>query len=297
MRVQPLLAMAIDVIEFTDPGCPWAYSASPALAALRWRYGDQLRWRMVTIGLTESAEQYERRGYTPARSAKGQRRFRRWGMPFSPHPKARVGATARMCRAIVATRLRSPELERDAFRALQFGQFTTPLVMEDDDAIRTQLDQVDGLDAEAVVAALDAPEVTEAYEADRAEARTAEGSPTHFQGKHAQTDGAVRYTAPSLVLTSDGTTLEAGGFQPLEAYDVVIANLDPTLSRRPPAPDAIDALRAFPSGLTTAEVVAIMTPDLGEPDVEAAEAQLIDHVAEGRTVRIAVGDDALWRTA
>jgi protein-disulfide isomerase-like protein with CxxC motif len=44
--------MPIDVIEFTDPGCPWAYSASPALAALQWRYGDQLEWRIVTIGLT-----------------------------------------------------------------------------------------------------------------------------------------------------------------------------------------------------------------------------------------------------
>jgi len=30
--------------------------------------------------------------------------------------------------------------------------------------------------------------------------------------------------------------LEAGGFQPVEAYDVVVANLDPTLSREA-APD------------------------------------------------------------
>ena len=32
--------MAISVTHFTDPGCPWAYSASPALAVLHWRYGD-----------------------------------------------------------------------------------------------------------------------------------------------------------------------------------------------------------------------------------------------------------------
>ncbi|MEA2377045.1 MAG: hypothetical protein QOD13_952, partial [Thermoleophilaceae bacterium] len=31
----------IDVTHFTDPGCPWAYSAWPAHTTLRWRYGDQ----------------------------------------------------------------------------------------------------------------------------------------------------------------------------------------------------------------------------------------------------------------
>src|SRR5688500_695827 len=52
----------IDVTHFTDPGCPWAYSASPALATLQWRYGDQLRWTLVTIGLAEDAELYAKRG-------------------------------------------------------------------------------------------------------------------------------------------------------------------------------------------------------------------------------------------
>jgi len=37
-------------------------------------------------------------------------------------------------------------------------------------------------------------------------------------------DGVVRYTAPSILFESaDGRRLEAGGFQPLEAYDVLIA--------------------------------------------------------------------------
>ncbi|UGS38407.1 DsbA family oxidoreductase [Capillimicrobium parvum] len=289
--------MTIELIEHTDPGCPWAYSASPALAVVRWRYGDQLDWRLVTIGLTESHEQYVKRGYTAAKSAKGQRRFERFGMPFAPQVKARPAATARMCRAIHAVRLQDPAREREAFRALQFAQFTTDLVMDLDDSLRTALSHVDGLDGEAVVAALDSPEVTEAYEADRAEARTAEGSPTHFQGKHATSDGPVRYTAPSLVFRSNGMQLEAGGFQPLEAYDVVIANLDPTLERRPVPEDPVEALAAFEYALTTAEVAAIMTPDLSVPDLVAIEGLLIDAVAEGRAARVQLGDDALWSVA
>src|SRR3954453_3025624 len=115
----------IDVIHFTDPGCPWAYSASPAHATLKWRYGEQLRWTLVMIGLTEDAGQYAARGYTPTLSAIGHRRFRRFGVPFQSTPKARLSATSPGCRAIVATRLMSPQLEEAALRALQLAQFTT----------------------------------------------------------------------------------------------------------------------------------------------------------------------------
>jgi 2-hydroxychromene-2-carboxylate isomerase len=291
--------MAIEITHFTDPGCPWAYSASPALAALDYRYGDQLSWRLVTIGLTESAQQYVDRGYTPARAVIGQRNFARFGMPFSHEIKASVAATARMCRAIVATRLAAPDLEYAAFRALQFGQFTTPLVMDDDASIRTVLGTVEGLDADAIVAALDSEAVTTAYEADRAEARTAEGGATHFQGKHAASDGPVRYTAPSLLLraTESGAGLEAGGFQSLPVYDMAIANLDRSLQRRPAPEDPLEAVAAFAYGLTTAEVTAIMTADLGVPDPVAVEAALIAHAGEGAVTRRPLGDDALWTAA
>ncbi|MGZ9034148.1 MAG: hypothetical protein ACXW25_07015 [Rhodospirillales bacterium] len=57
----------------------------------------------------------------------------------------------------------------------------------------------------------------------------------------------MRYTAPSLVFDGpDGQKLEAGGFQPIEAYDVVIANLDPTLERRPPANDPVESAERLP---------------------------------------------------
>jgi hypothetical protein len=262
---------------------------------LRWRFGDQLSWRLVTIGLTEQADQYLRRGYTPAGSARGYLRFRRRGMPFATQPRARVSATGLACRAIVAARMQDPGYEVATFRALQFAWFTTPLVLDDPDDLMVALERVEGLDADVVMAALDSPEVEEAYQADRALARTAEGSPTEAQGKATQTDGPVRYTAPSLIFELDGRKLEAGGFQPVEAYDVLLANLDPTLERRPPPEDPLDALEPFPYGLTTYEVAAIMTPNNGTPDPAAAEAALIDHVADGEVIREQLGDGALWR--
>src|ERR671915_609719 len=199
---------------------------------------------------------------------------------------------------IVVTRLAAPELEEAALRALQFTQFTTTGTLDDPDMLRSALATVDGLGAESVVARIDDPEVMEAYEADRAAARTAAGSPTEFQGRAANTDGAVRYTAPSLVFEAPGgRRLEAGGFQPIEAYDVVIANLDPTLERRPPADDPVEVLSAFPYALTTAEVAAVMTEHLGVPNPAAVEAALITATGEGHADRRPAGDGSLWALA
>jgi 2-hydroxychromene-2-carboxylate isomerase len=282
---------------FNDAGCPWGYSASPALRVLEWRYRDQLAWRLVLIGLTESASQYEARGYTTERAALSQLRFRRYGMPFSPSPKARVSATARGCRAVVAARILDPGSEWRAFRALTLANFTTPLVLDDDAQLADVLDSVRGLNGREIVAMLDTPEVSEAYERDRAEARTAAGSATELQGKSAASDGSVRYTAPSVLFERDGVRLQAGGFQPVEAYDVLVANLDPSLTREPAPPSPLPLLQYFPDGLTTQEVAALMTEGNDLPDRAGVEAGLIELVGSGDAVRRPLGDDALWLAA
>jgi 2-hydroxychromene-2-carboxylate isomerase len=260
-----------------------------------WRYGAAIDWRLVTIGLTESGAQYEQRGYTPARATRGYRAFRRYGMPIATEPRRRIAGTSRACRAIVATRLSDPANEYAAFRALQFGWFTTPLVLDEDAEIAHALERVPGLDLAAVVGAIDDPAIVEVYEADRAEARSAAGGPTEFQGKAANSDGAVRFTAPSVVFEAgDGRRLEAGGFQPVEAYDLAVANLDPTLERRAAPDDPLEALGTVPFGLTTQEVAAVMTRGNDAPDRAAAEDALIGLAAEGSVVRVPLADDALW---
>jgi 2-hydroxychromene-2-carboxylate isomerase len=289
---------AIEVTHFSDPGCPWAYSATPAMTVLRWRYGGQLHWRLVTIGLAEEGSSYEQRGYTAARMAAGNLRFRRLGMPFISEPRPRVAGTGRACRALVATRLLAPGREHDALRALQLGWFTTTLPLDEDDAIRAVLERVEGLDADAVIAAIGDDATEQAYEQDRQLTRTAQGGPTDFQGKARRTDGPVRYSAPSLAFTSeDGVRLEAGGFQPLEAYDVLIANLDRRLDRRAPAQDPLQALGAFPAGLVTYEVAAVMAPNLVPPDRDETERALVALAGEGAVRRTPLADDALWQLA
>ncbi|HWF25323.1 MAG TPA: DsbA family protein [Solirubrobacteraceae bacterium] len=287
----------ISATLYSDPACPWAYSESPALRVLEWRYGDRFDWRLVLIGLTEDASRYAELGYTPLRGALGQLSFRRYGMPFSPAPKERMSATARACRAVVAARLAQPGSEWRVFRALQLANFTTPLILDDDAQLAEALRGLSGIDADAIVAALDDPAVTEAYERDKAETRTAAGSPSELQGKTATRGGPVRYTAPSVVFQLNGQRLEAGGFQPVEAYDVLVANLDPAIERTPVPDTPAPLLEHFPDGVTTQEVAALLADGNDAPDRGAAEAALLELVAAGSAERVALGDDALWRRA
>jgi predicted DsbA family dithiol-disulfide isomerase len=287
----------IQATLYTDPGCPWAYSEIPALSVLRWRYGPQLDWRLVVIGLSESTERYLANGYTPIRRSLGQMSFRRYGMPFQLAPKERMSATARACRAIVAARQARPGSEWAVLRALQLANFTTSMLLDDEAQIEAALAVVPELDPAEIVARLDSSEVGQAYDRDRAEARSAAGSAAELQGKTATSDGPVRFTAPSVVFASNGTRLVAGGFQPVEAYDVLVVNLDPTLDRRaePETPEPL--LEYFREGLTTQEVAALMAGNNESPDPERAERALLELVGAGAAVRRQAGDGAVWARA
>ena len=283
---------------FTDPGCPWAYSARPALARVRWRFGDQIDWKLVLIGLSENTERYAARGYTPARQATGWATFqRRFGMPFALLVKPGLAPTTRACRAIIAAREVDPVAGERALLALQLLQFTTAGLLDDDEALRAALSRVDGLDADAIVGSIDDAEIVSLYERDKELARSAEGTAVHVQDRHSTSDGPVRYTAPSVIFEhQDGSRADVGGFQPFEAYDNTLANLDLSLERRPAPSDPLEALSAFPHRLTTAEVAAVMRPnDLAEEDRAEAARQLLALANDGAVVGEPAGADAVWR--
>jgi protein-disulfide isomerase-like protein with CxxC motif len=289
----------VDATLYTDASCPWAYSASPALRVLEWRFRDQLSWRLVMIGLREEASEAAVRAYDPERALARNRIYaERYGMPFGSAAKERPAGAGRGCRAVVAAALLAPGSEWSVFRALQLANFTTTLYLDDAESIRDALLGVEGIDAGRIAALVDDDAVVAEYERQRAEARSATGTAAEAQGKTSTSDGPVRFTAPSLVFESDGRTLVAGGWQPLLAYDVVLANLDPTLERVPP-PDSPELLLAyFRDGLTTAEA-ALLLADGSDPipDRADAEAALAALVAEGKAVRHPVGNDALWTSS
>ena len=293
------MSRVIRITHFSDPGCPWAWSNGPAFAVLQWRYGAQLEWRHVMIGLGETADAL------PA--PRHHRRVAGARLPLVPPSRDAVRHLAARAPARdladVPRGRRHPAAGAGArvggVPRLQFAQFTSTLTLDEPAGIEQALAWLPDVDPAALLAAAAEPETEELFAADRALARSAAGGATEFQDRSATTpEGEVRFTAPSLVLTADdGRSLEAGGFQPVEAYDVAIANLDRTLVRRPPAEDAAEVLQAFPDGLTTLEVAAVMAPHLQAPERDAAEDALIAAVAAGAAQRRPFGNDALWTPA
>jgi 2-hydroxychromene-2-carboxylate isomerase len=291
-----VVVAVVEATLYTDAACPWAYSASPALRVLEWRYGDQLSWRLVMIGLREDASELVARGYDTTQAAERLARFReRYGMPFDLVPKERASGTGRGCRAVVAARLLEPGSEWRVLRALQLAQFTSRVLLDDAERIGNALRTVPGIDADGIAARLDAPEVIDAYDRDREEARRAAGTAAEAQGKTSTSDGPVRFTAPSLVFRRAEQTLVAGGWQPLLAYDVLLANLAPTLERKPAPATPEPLIEFFADGLTTAEV-ALLLAEGPDPiaDLRAAEHALSELAVTGAIVRIPLGQDAVW---
>jgi hypothetical protein len=150
-----------------------------------------------------------------------------------------------------------------------------------------------GLDVEQALENAAGERVRALYEGDRREART----PHPVAGalrRTANTDGAERHTAPTLIFTAaDGRQAIVPGFQPYEAHDVALMNLEPRLARLP-APDLRALLEAYPGGLTSQEVARVLADTTAPVDRASTEAALTGLVAARRARRTALADDALW---
>jgi 2-hydroxychromene-2-carboxylate isomerase len=294
------MAEQVEVVHYTDPSCPWAYSAEPFMRALEWRYGNGLAWRLVTIGLREDTSGLAQSGTTPDSRVNGWRWFSdTFGMPLLTTPRARLVASGPMCRAVKAAGLQGEAAERGMLRAVRMAWFTSVHLLDEDDAFAEVAAEVPGLDAERLIRDLHDPGVEEAYQADRAEARSAAGvgDPAIAQDRAALFDGGARFTAPSLVFRHDGSTLVAGGFQSFEAYDVCVANLAPHLPRRA-QPEPAELLAEYPQGLTTAEVAHVCRDRNDPADLPGTEAELSRLADAGAIRQSAIGDDQrLWLPA
>ena len=271
---------AVEITLFTDPACPFAFSAEPVRIGLRWRYGDGLDWRLRMIVLTrEDGEAQKLAG-----GAAGlQRRF---GMPIAPRPYPRAASCEPACLAVVAARERAPfpDAAELLLRALRVRVMDGGLL--DDPALLDGAATDAGIDLTALGGWVADPAVGEALAADIAAARAPSDRARALDHKLGGPRHARRYSAPSYELArADGSlALAVPGFNPPEVYDTAIANLAPELARRDPPESVAELLEWAPVELATAEVVEVM----GRPEPE-----LRDELGRCAVARPA-GADAYW---
>jgi predicted DsbA family dithiol-disulfide isomerase len=273
------------ITEFTDPGCPWAYSAEPFRRRLSWLYGDRLEWKTRLVGLAATPEEYTERGFTPAKQAAALAKIaREQEMPIDTRERPRMAATIPACRAVVAARLHAPEAERPLLRRLRVRCFAGELLDEPATIAGAAGDA--GLDPAELDRWCEGDDVAAALAEDMAIARQPMPAARVLDSKLANWSGGRRYTCPSyeITRTADGVRIAVPGFQPFAAYDVVTANLVPGLDRREP-PETVEEVLAWTgTPLATKEVAVVC-------DISFAEArERLGRVA----VEEHVGADGFW---
>jgi predicted DsbA family dithiol-disulfide isomerase len=278
----------VHITEFTDPGCPWAWSAEPVRRRLQWRYGDEIEWRRRMVVLADSGREYEDKGFTPQTMSEAFATLSRdHGMPIDTSPRERMSGTAPACRAVVAARLHAPHADAALLRALRVRHFAGEAL--EDQATREGAARDAGLDPVALEAWMATGEVERALDEDRAAARAPSDAALALDHKLAPWPGGRRYTCPSyeIVRLSDDRQTDLPGFQPFAAYEVALANLMPGAARRDPPDSVLEVLEWAGEPLATREVAVVC-------EIAHEEArQRLGRVASERHL----GFDGLWSPA
>jgi 2-hydroxychromene-2-carboxylate isomerase len=272
--------VALAITLFTDPACPFAFSAEPQRMRLRWHYGEGLEWTTRMIVLTREEGEAEKL----AEGAPGLQR--KYGMPIEPSPYPRPASSEPACRAVVAARLNAAERAEPLLRALRVRTMAGGLL--DDQGLIDGAAADAGIEPAELAGWLASEEVGAALEADADAARSPAPAARALDHKLGGPKEERRYSAPSYEIHGPGgATIVVPGFNPIEAYEVAIANLDPGLERRPAPDDVGELLDWAPYPLATVEVMAIT--GLREGDARAALARAGEPIPSGA--------DFFWRRA
>jgi len=275
--------------EYTDPGCPWAYSAEPFRRRLEWLYGEDIDWQVRMVVLADSPADYEARGFTPDKQAQAFRKIaREHGMPINTAQRPRMAATRPACRAVVAARMHAPERARPLLRCLRVHHFAADALLDEPQMLEQAAGDA-GIERGDLERWMADPRVGEALEEDMAAARRPMRSARVLDHKLANWSGGRRYTCPSYEITrlADGVTISVPGFQPFAVYDVVLANLVPGTGRRPVPEHVADVLEWVGDPLATREVAVLADLDHADARERLGEVAVERHV----------GSDGYWTLA
>jgi predicted DsbA family dithiol-disulfide isomerase len=275
----------LSITEFTDPACPFAWSAEPSRRRLQWLLGDQIEWRLRMVGLSSDPEEYVEKGFTPERlSASLLGLAERHHMPMDTSVRPRMSATVPACRAVVATRLNEPERERAMLRRLRVLHFAGELLDEPSTLARAAEDV--GIAPADLDEWMAEPITADALEEDLQLSRHPSPEAMALEHKLARWAEGWRYTCPSyeILRTADRARISVPGFQPLASYEVAIANLAPTAQRRSDPDSVTEVLAWAGEPLATAEVAAICAIELEQAREELGRVAEEEHL----------GFDGLW---
>jgi 2-hydroxychromene-2-carboxylate isomerase len=278
--------LCVHIDKFTDPICPWAWSAEPFRRRLQWLYDGAISWTPRMVVLADTTEEQVEKGFTPERLAQSSRRIaREHHMPIDTRVRDYVPPSAAACRAVVAVREHDEQDRAQAFlRGLRVRYFRGEQI--DQPQVIAAAAQDAGLDGDDLEKWAGTDATAAALEADKRAAREPRPAARVLDEKLANWSGGRRYTCPSYEITrlADGTTISVPGFQPFAVYNTILANLVPGLERRDLPGDVEEVLDWCAIPISTQEVAVMCDIDFDD--------------ARERLGRVAtqepVGADGLW---
>ena len=281
----------VRIRHFTDPACPFAFSAERQRLRLDWLYGDQIAWTTHLVVLSETADP----DLPPEKVAKGRRiLFERYGMPMAWTPPPAPAASIAACRAVVAAERHAPDRAAALLRRLRVLNFGGLAI--DDPGVIARAAEEAGLDAGALAGWMREDEVEAALRDDMRAARSPSPASRAQDYKLGGPPEERRYTCPSYELERSApppedwptaSRVDLPGFRPVEAYEAAIANLAPELTRRADPGDADTVLAWAGMPLATVEVAAVADRPVADVREELS-----------RSARFTpVGGDGYWSPA
>ncbi|WP_105969177.1 DsbA family oxidoreductase [Streptomyces geranii] len=248
----------VEVVEYTDPLCPWSWGAEPVLRGLRAALAGRVRWRRVYCVLFDDHDD------DPAPDPAAETAwYARYVEDISGHTHAPRAANLRRVAAsswpsslvAKAAEAQGDDVADRVLRRLRETVFVVGEPADTADLALSAVRGVPGLDLArlAVDAASDA--VRDRVRADHAEARrpVAEvlsvraGSPHPGAAKETP-DGGHRYALPTVLVRSAGGVRAVPGWRSYGEYARAVGELAPGVSVAPVAPlDPAAALARYRS--------------------------------------------------
>lgn len=283
---------SVQIVEYTDPGCSWAWGSEPKLRLLRWRYGERIDWRRVLGGLVGDMDAYTDGPFDPERAAAWFGDY--WknvlattGMPYPVRLRWMYRSTEPACLAVKAAEPQGEAVAQRVLRRLREATFVHGEPPDTLERILAELRAVPGFDERAFERAFDADEAKAAFRRDWEETRepneAAMNVPDDYEGagraKH--TEGHWRYAFPTLIVRGPSGERTLTGWRPYEAYEQALEAVAPGVTADPrPDPDPARAFLELPS-MTSRELEVLCGPGAEPPPT---------------TVAFDWGDGVLWRT-
>ncbi|MER5513686.1 hypothetical protein [Streptomyces sp. NPDC002763] len=266
----------VEVVEYTDPLCPWAWGSEPVFRRLRAALAGRVRWRRAYAILFDDDDDpppdpaaetawYARYVEEISSHSGAPRAVRLSRMPASSWPASLVAKAAELqgghkgglnggLNGGFRSGLQSDDVAERALRRLRETVFVLGEPADTAALALAAVRGVPGLDMERLAADAASDAVLERVRADRAEARrpvpevrsVSSGSP-HPGAAKETADGGYRYALPTLLVRAPGGYRVVPGWRPFEEYAAVIEELCPGLLTVPAPLSPAAALERYGS--------------------------------------------------